>query len=119
MPHKHKPIATAEQLCAAIQSLATTSSSDGDQPVSSTVLAAITSITPSSISWLCSSSEMQPLVQRILAMAEQPKQQQPVEQPSPVIVDEQGIRSAVAANEASEHALLPVSPWPVQIDSDN
>ena len=99
MPHKLKPVATAEQLCAAIHSLAAASSAGRvGPPVLPDLLASIGSITPSSIGWLCSSPELQPLVQRILALAEQSVQPAEV-QPPPVAVDDQDLRSvATSAN---------------------
>ena len=95
MPHKHKPVATAEQLCDALHSIAAASSATAraGAPLLPDSLASISSITPSSISWICSSPEMQPVAQRILAMAEQCKQRSDV-QPSPAVVDEPDMRSA-------------------------
>ena len=98
MPHKHKPAHTAEQLCAAIHRLAAANSepTGAGHPFSPETVASVDAITPSSVGWLCSSPEMLPLVQRILAMAEQCKQQ-PDALPAAASTDEREMRSASAS----------------------
>ena len=110
MPHKDKPAATASQLCAAIHRLAAANSepTGAGQHLPPETVASVDAMTPSSVGWLCSSPEMLPLVQRILAMAEQCKQQ-PDALPPAASEDEREMRSASALNHPQHIAVSATS----------